>query len=423
MPIKQIKQSYIYNSGTPQFLYTVRSNHDINVVTDTLAACIAHIFVFLMGLFYFTYCMIRDARLEATTVTSKLIGHSQRLRNVKQRYVEQRLAKQMCVMKCVREQMRLSDVCIVMDDLNNQAKDYLRDISVRVVDIKGESGEGLNGAGTARTAAAAADIAAADNITNGSRRSTRIDRPPTAPSASASASGFKAAPQNNSLYYSPSNTNTIINTITNTNYDNKGTDQIMTARNVDDVNESRLNTILNNLTEVVGELKAITAPNSNRGTTALGKNIISSSRNANTYDHCNNNDGGNNRAILTATATATLSGASATPKSAASATFSEVGAVTAAAITTTAIALTPVGAMEIRLQDSEIDDETLHGVLGLLHSGTTSTATKKSNQNNDNNNIASTSTSTSTKAGNNNSDANKGDNISDRRVLLLMFAE
>ena len=189
---------------------------------------------------------IRNARMELTTAVSKVVGDKQRLKNIKTKYTAERLAKQLTIMKYVREQMRHSDVCVVIEDISRRAREHMRLLN-------------MNAELTAQTAANTKAAAAATSV------------------GTASTGGESAA-----------------------------TAAAAAAATID-----RMKTMLSHFIGVSNELRTAAAPSS--GKPAAGKGDVD----------------------------------------------------------------VPVGAMELRLQDSEVDDETLNGILGLLYSGTANATSGK----------------------------------------------
>jgi hypothetical protein len=189
-----------------------------------------------------TVHIIRNARMELTTAVSKVVGDKLRLKNIRTKYTAERLAKQLSIMKYVREQMRHSDVCVVIDDISRRAKEHMRLLNMNIE--------------------LTASTAATSNA--------------------------------------PSNTET-----TSTG----GGSGAATAAAAATVN--RMKTMLSHFIGVSDELRTATAPSS--GKPASGRGDVD----------------------------------------------------------------VPVGAMELRLQDSEVDDETLNGIMGLLYSGTANATSGK----------------------------------------------
>ena len=66
---------------------------------------------------------LADSRLELSQLTSLVAVSESRVNKLRVRYSSERIAKQKSIMKYVREQMRLSDVRVLMESTLNRSED------------------------------------------------------------------------------------------------------------------------------------------------------------------------------------------------------------------------------------------------------------------------------------------------------------
>lgn len=71
-----------------------------------------------------------DTRMEVARATARSAVSMQRVQRLRERFYFERLAKQKNIIKYVREQMRHSDMRIVVNDLNSKAADYIVEFDI-----------------------------------------------------------------------------------------------------------------------------------------------------------------------------------------------------------------------------------------------------------------------------------------------------
>lgn len=71
-----------------------------------------------------------DTRMEVARATARAAVSSERVQRLRERFYFERLAKQKSVIKYVREQMRHSDMRVVLNDISKKAADYIVEIDI-----------------------------------------------------------------------------------------------------------------------------------------------------------------------------------------------------------------------------------------------------------------------------------------------------